>query len=440
MSVMNEPFEYEDAPLETEGATALAPAPLGEDDVADPYDASPGFADQPVPRISVAAFCEMPGTMKMVEEAGADRRMARAHVTVQEGGLPAAIERYYDEATPNLIIIESGMRGRTLFAQLDELANVCDPHTKVIVIGAANDIALYRELMRRGVSEYLVPPLSSVQLMRAIAALYLDPDQPFHGRAVAFVGAKGGVGSSTLAHNVAWCVSEYAEVDATIVDLDLSFGTAGLDFNQDPMQGVAEALSQPERVDDVLLDRLVTRCTDRLTLFTAPATLEREWELSTDAYATVIEAVRKTVPLVVLDLPHVWAPWMRETLLGADDVVITATPDLASLRNAKNIFDLVRSARPNDPAPKVVLNQVGVPKRPEIPVKDFAEALGAEPALVLPFEPQIFGAAANNGQMIPEVKLDAKAAEGVQMLAMSLMGREAPARAASFVDKLLKRK
>ena len=87
----------------------------------------------------------------------------------------------------------------TLFAQLERLAEVCDPGTKVIVVGAANDIALYRELMRRGVSEYLVPPLKTLQLVSAVTTLYADPEAPFIGRQMAFCSARGGAGSSTLA-------------------------------------------------------------------------------------------------------------------------------------------------------------------------------------------------------------------------------------------------
>lgn len=440
-----EPAAASQAPVEDDdGAMELmeevAPEtiePAHEDDV---YGAPIGISDRPVPRITIAAYCELPETAALVRRAAGDRRCSRAHVQVEMGGLSAAIERHHDEATPNLIIVESGMRGKGLFAQLGELAQVCDPDTRVIVIGAANDIGLYRELISRGVSEYLVPPLTPVHLIRAIAAQFTDPEQPFHGKTVAFIGAKGGVGSSTIAHNVGWCAAELFELDATIVDLDLSFGTVGLDFNHDAMQGVGDALAEPDRIDDVLLDRLVSKITDRLTLFTAPANLEREWELDPEAYDTVVDAVRKTVPLVILDLPHVWTGWMRNVLLTADEVVVTAGPDLASLRNTKNIFDLVNAARPNDAPPKVVLNQVGVPKRPEIPVKDFAEALGAEPDLVLPFEPALFGAAANAGQMIVEMKPGATASEGMRHIATAVSGREQPSRRTSLIAKLLKRK
>jgi pilus assembly protein CpaE len=395
--------------------------------------------DQPVPHISIRAFCERPDTVALIERSAQDRRLSRAHVSASLGGLPEAIEFYHNESTPNLILIESGMRGNALFEQLEELSNVCDSGTKVVIIGAANDVSLYRELLRRGISDYLVPPLSSLSLIRSIADIFINPDQPFAGKVTAFIGAKGGVGASTLAHNIAWEISEGLKTATTIVDLDLSFGTAGLDFNQESNSTIGDALAEPDRVDDVLLERLLTRCSEHLSILTAPATLDREWELDPSAYETVIAQVRSTVPHVILDLPHTWSGWVKSTLFAADDIVIVASPDLASLRNAKNLYDLAKANRTNDPLPKIVVNQVGVPKRPEIPIKDFADALGAEPVLVLPFEPQIYGEAANNGQMIQEVKADSKAAEGLAHLAGLLTGQVSPVAKKGLLRKLLGR-
>ncbi len=175
----------------------------------------------------------------------------------------------------------------------------------------------------------MIAPVQPLQVIQSISALYVNPDKPFVGRIAAVLGAKGGVGASTLAHNLAWCIAERYGANSTLMDLDLPFGTVGLDFNQDQTQGVAEALLAPERVDEVFLDRLLTRQTERLTLFTAPATLEREFELDPMAYETVIDRVRRAVPFVLLDLPHVWTSWMKQTILGSDDVVIVTTPDLA---------------------------------------------------------------------------------------------------------------
>ena len=395
-----------------------------------------------VPRIAIHFFCEKPQTAGIADQASKDRRMSRATTTVQPGGLSAAVQYYQNQPTPPLVVVESSDQGEGLMGLLDQLADVCDPGTKVVVIGAANDIALYRELMKRGVSEYLVPPLQPLQIISAITGLYADPASPFVGRQIAFVGAKGGVGSSTVAHNFAYALSETVQANTVIVDYDLPFGTAGLDFNQDPIQGVANALSQPDRLDPVLLERMMARCTDRLSLFAAPATLDDDYEIDAETFEDVTAKIRGTAPFVVLDLPHLWSGWMRKTLLSSDDVIIVATPDLASLRNSKNMIDLLRQARPNDTPPRLVLNQVGVPGRPEIPMKDFTTALGIAPALVLPFEPKLFGKAANNGQMILETGLKSKSIDGFNHLAQLISKREAapaPAKRAAL-SSLFKRK
>ena len=404
-----------------------------------PKEASPAVSMKPIPRITIDVFCDMPDTSGAVQKASEDRRLAKAHMSVHMGGVPAAVEKYRQTGTPNLVIVENQGATEELFEQLGALADVCDPGTKVIVIGHLNDISVYREMIRQGVNEYLVAPLKPLQIIESISRLYVNPDAPPIGRSVAFMGAKGGVGSSTIAHNIAWTVAENIKEDTTIVDFDLPFGTAGLDFNQDPLQGVAEALISPERLDDVMLDRLLVKCTEHLSLFAAPGVLDREFVNDAESYENVLEIVRETVPCAIIDLPHTWTAWSKKILLGADEIVITATPDLASLRNAKNMIDLAKTVRPNDPSPSIVLNQVGMPKRPEIPVKDFAEALEIEPTLVLPFNPALFGMAANNGQMIGEIEPKGKTAEGFRHLAVAVVGRETAAAKSKTIFPFLKK-
>jgi len=380
--------------------------------------------DRPVPRISIHAFCESPETGSVIQRAGQDRRLSKAHLTVHMGGVFGAVEYFQDSSTPNVIMVETREVGGAILGELEKLAHVCDPGTKVVVIGGSNDITLYREMIRQGVNEYLVAPLNPLQVIEAIASLYHGPATGPIGKVFAFVGARGGTGSSTIAHNTAWSIAEDLHISTTIADLDVPFGTTGLDFNQDTGQGIAEALASPERLDDMLLDRLLIKHTSRLNLFVAPAQLDRESSFSPETVETVLDIVRQVSPCVVVDVPHVWAPWVKQILTSADEIIVTATPDLASLRNGKNIYDLLNQARPNDKALRVVLNQVGIPRRPEIPVKDFAEAMGADPALVLPFDPQTFATAGNNGQMVGELNPQSRAAQGFRELAQMLTGRE----------------
>ena len=394
--------------------------------------------ERPVPRISIHAFCEFPDTGAALQRAGADRRLAKAHMTVQLGGIAAAVDFYAGQVTPNLLIVETRLNGQAALDELDRLAEVCDAATRVVVVGRTNDVELYRELMRRGASEYLVAPLSPLQLIEVISGLYLDPSAAPIGRVIAFAGARGGTGASTLAHNVGWAIAEEFAINTTIVDFDLAFGTLGLDFNDEAGQGVADALSSPERLDEVLLDRLLIKRGEHLSLFTAPAVIEREYDAVPEAYEAVIDTVRGTTPCVIVDVPHVWTAWTRACLTAADEIVLVATPDLASLRNAKNLMEAVKAGRPNDAPPRLVLNQVQTPRRPEIPAKDFAETMGVEPAAVIGFDPALFGQAANNGQMLIEMSGKAPAAEGIRKLARLLTGREPAAEARGTLLSFLK--
>jgi pilus assembly protein CpaE len=377
----------------------------------------------PIPRIALQAFCETSDLAGVIADAAEDRRMDKAHVRVQMGGAPAAVEAYRSSPTPNVVILETvGLKGEIL-GHLDQLAEVCDATTKVLVVGQVNDITLYRELVARGVSDYLIGPIDVIDVIRAVSALYGAPGARPVGRTIAVIGAKGGVGASTIAHNLAWAISREIGIDTCIADMDLPFGTGGLDFNQDPPQGIADAVFSPDRVDMAFIDRLLSRCSDHLSLLAAPATLDRVYDLGAEAFDPVLDVLRASTPSIVLDLPHTWCGWTKRALATADDILIVATPDLANLRNAKNMMDLLRAARPNDGPPRYVLNQVGVAKRPEIKPADFAKALDGDPVTVIGFEPQLFGTAANNGQMIAEMEPGHKVSGQFTELALALTGR-----------------
>lgn len=377
----------------------------------------------PAPRVSIQAFCESVDTAAAVQAAGEDRRLGKAHLKIQMGGVMAAIEAYRAAPTPNVIVIEFESRPEDILTGLDSLAELCDAGTRVIVIGRHNDVVLYRELVRRGVSDYLISPVNTLDIVRAVCGLFSAPDARPVGRVIAVVGAKGGVGASTIAHNIGWAIARDLSLDSVVTDLDLPFGTAGLDYNQDPPQGIADAVFSPERIDTAFVDRLLSKCSDNLSLLAAPATLERVYDFGAEAFDAIFDSLRTSVPCIVLDIPHQWTGWTQRTLLSADDILIVAAPDLANLRNAKNLVDFLKAARANDHRPFYILNQVGVPKRPEIKPADFAKALDDEPAAIIPFEPQIFGTAANNGQMIAEIAPTHKIAETFRHLAQIVTGR-----------------
>lgn len=431
--------ESDEAPAEESSVMVDLDTPQREVEFDQPVFSPPeeSGGDAILPAIAIKVFYEREETRLLMDVCARDRRMGRATIEAIPGGIPAAIEYMRQNPTPNLLLLESTARSAQLLSEIDALAEHCDETAKVMVIGAINDISLYRQLVARGVSEYIVPPFQPLQILRSISNLFVDPDAPFVGKQISVVGAKGGVGASTIAHNLAWAMAENTNVNTTLVDLDLSFGTTALDFNQEPTQTVADALLQPERADDAVIERLLAKASDRLSLFTAPASISQIMDIPDDSYLSVIEVVRRNVPYLVLDLPHVWSRWVQRTLVTSDEVVIVCQPDLASLRNGKNFIDQLKSARPNDNPPRLIINMSGVPKRPEIPVKDFGAAIGIEPEVIMPFEPELFGTAANNGQMICETDPSSRSSQAIDHLASLLTGRSVEVQQKSFIKKLL---
>ncbi len=399
---------------------------------------------RPLPRISIHAFCESETMQQIMERLASDRRMNKVSMRVTNGEIEAAARTFSSMATPNLVILETHREPSTLLNDLRPLAEVCDPTTRVIIIGRHNDISLYRDLMRNGISEYLVAPIKVADLMTSIAAIFVDPEAEPLGRSIAFIGAKGGVGSSTIAHNCAFGISNLFSTETVLADMDLPFGTANIDFDQDPAQGIAEAIFTPERLDEVFLDRLLTKCSDHLSILAAPSLLDRAYDFDGAAFQPLTELLQRSAPVAVLDVPHVWSHWTQSVLSDADEVVITAVPDLANLRNTKNILDALKRLRPNDKAPHLILNQVGMVKRPEIEPSDFFEPLEIEPLAIIPFDAQLFGSAANSGRMISEIDAKSPIAETFSQLSHVLTGRSSARRAkkpgiGKFMD-LLKRK
>ncbi len=380
---------------------------------------------RPLPRISVHAFCESEGLQRVMERCANDRRMSKVSLRITSGGTAAAANMFSSAPTPNLIILETRANPAGLLAELAPLAAVCDPSTKVIIVGYYNDIGLYRDLIRNGISEYMVQPVAMPDIMAAMATIFVDPEAEPLGRSIAFIGAKGGVGASTIAHNCAFGISNLFSTETILADLDLPYGTANIDFDQDPAQGIAEAVFAPERLDEVFLDRLLTKCSEHLSLLAAPSLLDRAYDFDGQAFQPVMDVLQRSAPVTVLDVPHAWSDWTRSVLSSADEVVICAVPDLANLRNTKNMLDALRKMRPNDKVPHLIVNQVGMPKRPEISISDFCEPLEVEPIAIIPFDIGLFGNAANSGRMISEVDPKSPTSETFSQISHIVTGRVA---------------
>lgn len=377
-------------------------------------------------RVDIHVWVLAGETQAAVELGLADRRLAKARPAFFDGGIAAASRKYAGEPSPGLLIIETSEAAGSIIGQLEQLSDVCQAETDLILLGPHNDVALYRELTRRGIHEYLPVPVEPRHLTEAILNVSTDSHPASQGRVIAFIGASGGVGSSTVANNVAWQLGRIYDKETILVDLDFAFGTVGLDFNLESPQTSAQALAQGERLDGQMLERFLARYNSNLTLLTGPGDCRAPADIDVAALDGLVMTLRRNAAWVVLDLPHYWGGWVRHALDLSDEIVMTAVPTLASLRNAKSLADTLNAARKNDAPVRVVLNRLGTSAKTEIPLKDFAGTLGGKPAVTVPHDAASFTRAASQGQTVGEGPKGQRIAEPFRKLATLVSGRAAP--------------
>jgi pilus assembly protein CpaE len=348
----------------------------------------------------------------------------RTRLEIKDGGIGAAAMHYVEASTPELLIVESGAHTQDeLIAALEKLSEVCQPETRVVVLGAVNDVSLYRTLKRQGVSEYLPVPVDAKALAETVFGLYAEPGAEKLGRLISFMGACGGAGASQLAHNVAFQLARIFDAETALLDFDLAFGTVALDFNLESPQHMAAVLAEPERLDDTLLQRFMAKYGENLYLLTGPGGLAPSGDIGVPAAESLLNAARRNTNFVVADLPNSWTGWTQAILNMSDEVVIVAPPRLTALRNAKRMAELLNARRVNDTPARIVMNRVGSHAKTELTVKDFATGIGQTPLAAFNYDPGVFELASNNGQMIGEGKAAQKVVDAVVRLTVALSGR-----------------
>jgi pilus assembly protein CpaE len=373
-------------------------------------------------RMNAHCFVRTDGTRTRVERAFADHRLCKVVPSFITGGFPEAIQHYTAEMSPPLIVIEADDSDDPVVLA-DALAQVCDAGSNLILLGATNDIDVYRALMRHGIAEYLITPFDPARLTGAVLELFAGPNKGAAGQTIAFIGTKGGSGSSVIAHNTAFALTRIADCDAMVLDLDMPFGCADLGFNIETTTGMRNLLAEPERIDEAFLQRFSCKYDDRLHLLAAPAVLDGGSHIDPDKLEAAVEAVKRHSRYVVLDLPHGWNNWVRESLRLADMVVLTAPLDLASLRNTRNLLDWLSDQ--GNKAPHLVVNGV-LDRKSMVDLADFTKTLGVTPAVLIPEDREAFRMAASAGKMIEEVRPKSKAALAIRQLATLLAKRDAP--------------
>ncbi|QOG06341.1 CtpF protein [Aureimonas sp. OT7] len=367
------------------------------------YTAASGGVVPRLPPLLLHAFCADERVAACLRRAAEAPVLSQLTVRVRMGGIEAAERFYAGRPTPHLMVLQSDDAPEDLLHRLDHLAEVCDPETRVLVIGNASSVDLYRELMRRGVSGYLSQPVDVADIVGALARI--EPAEPAagHPRSIAFIGARGGAGSSMLAQNLAFLSARLFKDKVVLADLDPAFGTAALNFDLSPQ------------------DAGLIACSERLSLLALP----HDWRAdpSGRALSQSLDAARRAAGIVMMDVPHGWNATIRNYLKAADAVVVTTTPDLAGLRNVAGLVDALETLEPALPRPWLVINQVGAARAHEIPIADFAEPGRLNLLAALPYAPSLFAGASARGRMLAEAAPDHPLTRSLTRMTHVITGR-----------------
>jgi pilus assembly protein CpaE len=385
---------------------------------AQPIEAAPRLA---AGRMPLMAFVDA-DTERLLQESS----MMVGRSTIIRGGIAKAIEYLSEQRSPHLLIVD--ISGIDLpLSQIHTLAEVCEPGTNVVALGDHNDVGLYRDLVDAGVSNYIVKPLTRELLAKALApkpnlgdigrtALKL-------GKLVSFVGARGGVGATTMAANLAWHLANKQSRRVALVDLDLHHGDCALTFNIHITPGFRDALANPLRLDHLLLDRIMTQHGDRLFVLGSEEPLHENMQLTVPAIDTLFSVLRSQFHYVIVDVPRTSTPANRRALEIADRRIIVVDQTMRAMRDAVRLAKMFGGDGDSaEHSTLFVVNRVGEFRQHAVTINDVQRVLQVQPTSTVPFLPNLVAPSAHQGLVAASKR--GKFADAVAALALELSGRK----------------
>lgn len=321
----------------------------------------------------------------------------------------------------------------------------CTRDTHIIAIGAVNDVNLYRELISLGVTDYLVKPLTSEAFHKALISATTEVEEEAAapksakselGRLVLVIGARGGVGTTAVTVNIGSLLAREYRRRTVILDLDLKFGTTALSLDLDPGRGLAEALTNPARVDGLFIASAVVPQDDRLFLLAAEEALDGPAAVSGAALTLLLNELRQNFDCVIADLPRWMAASEPTVLAGATDIIVVSDLSLPGMRDTLRLNTYLKNTV--GLTPKVVVNRAAkTAGKGALAATDFAKGIEAPVAAILPEDPKVGLAAASGKPYVESAGKNSKLVQALRPIAEATSGVSKPAREASFWQKLL---
>src|SRR3954468_22545683 len=272
---------------------------------------------------------------------------------VNKGGLRNAVQSLSVSASPQILFVDLSESGDPL-NDINALAEVCEPGTVVIAAGQVNDVRLYRDLVVSGIQDYLLKPLTPDMLREAFAHAQFTLSAPKSTEggverphcSTAIIGARGGVGASTIATSVAWILSEKGGRTTALLDLDVHFGTGALALDLEPGRGLTDAIENPSRIDGLFIERAMVRANEKLCVLSAEAPISQPFLNDGSAFYQLQEELRNAFESTVIDLPRPMLVQHPHLVQDVHAVLVVVEFTLACTRDSIRILSWLKSNAP----------------------------------------------------------------------------------------------
>lgn len=399
-----------------------------------------------LPRLNIAFFCESKHLYDVAGQASVDRRLKKSKISIFSGGIAGAVEAYSDKPTPDLLIIESNLPVVDLLAELENLAEVCDPSTKVMIAGDINDVDMYRELIRQGISEYLVMPTTPGKMIESLSHIYQGGDSAPLARSIAFIGAVGGAGTSIIAQNFAVSLASDHKVETCFIDLDTAYGSSAMNWNIEPKRTLKDLTDFGKEADDTAVKNCLMRVSENLNLLGSPIMPAYNVDSLADnqnILENIFCSTRRLSDMVVMDIPSGELSSIRKSaIMSACDVFLVSLPTVRGIRNVSILYHALCEMRPNDAPPKIILSQMGNPDVINLSRRVIIENLGRDPDYYVQYAPEPIDRAVAEGLSLADVSGGEGIMQDIQACVHGLFGRvmvrEEPKGLQKFLKDLLK--
>jgi pilus assembly protein CpaE len=364
--------------------------------------------------VSLAAFAADAATAELIS------KVASFHwpgATVLEGGLNAADHYLGSTRAPDLLVVDLGGSDAPL-EDLLTIANSCEPSTQVVALGVVNDLGLYKRFVAAGVADYLVKPVTAEELETALLAAAFRETQVIEaadaplGKLVLTIGARGGVGATTIATNGAWMLAEEFGQKVALVDLDLQFGSTALALDVVPAGGMIETLRNPDRVDSLFMASALVPKTANFSILAAEEDIARDASFGEAGVERLIVEMRRAFDWVWIDVPRTLCHVNGGIIAEASHILIVSDLSLAGMRDTMRIANYCDGIN-READTGVVLNRVGAAKG--VPAAQFAKGVSKPVIARLPDDPKA-AQAETSGKPIAQLSHRGKLTTGLRKI------------------------